>query len=59
VFENREVKAEVTKLAEAELADTAIFGSNTSTLPITGLAEEFGAAEESSSASTSSRRSTR
>ncbi|HWU79672.1 MAG TPA: 3-hydroxyacyl-CoA dehydrogenase NAD-binding domain-containing protein, partial [Caulobacter sp.] len=39
VFENREVKAEVTKKAEAQLADTAIFGSNTSTLPITGLAK--------------------
>jgi 3-hydroxyacyl-CoA dehydrogenase/enoyl-CoA hydratase/3-hydroxybutyryl-CoA epimerase len=39
VFENREVKASVTKLAEAQLADTAVFGSNTSTLPITGLAE--------------------
>jgi 3-hydroxyacyl-CoA dehydrogenase/enoyl-CoA hydratase/3-hydroxybutyryl-CoA epimerase len=39
VFENRDVKAEVTKKAEAELADTAIFGSNTSTLPITGLSK--------------------
>jgi 3-hydroxyacyl-CoA dehydrogenase/enoyl-CoA hydratase/3-hydroxybutyryl-CoA epimerase len=39
VFENREVKADVTKKAEAELADTAIFGSNTSTLPITGLSK--------------------
>jgi 3-hydroxyacyl-CoA dehydrogenase/enoyl-CoA hydratase/3-hydroxybutyryl-CoA epimerase len=39
VFENREVKAGVTKLAEAQLAETAIFGSNTSTLPITGLAK--------------------
>ena len=39
VFENREVKAEVTKKAEAELAETAVFGSNTSTLPITGLAQ--------------------
>uniref|UniRef100_B0T294 3-hydroxyacyl-CoA dehydrogenase NAD-binding n=1 Tax=Caulobacter sp. (strain K31) TaxID=366602 RepID=B0T294_CAUSK len=39
VFENRDVKASVTKLAEAQLADTAIFGSNTSTLPITGLAK--------------------
>jgi 3-hydroxyacyl-CoA dehydrogenase/enoyl-CoA hydratase/3-hydroxybutyryl-CoA epimerase len=39
VFENREVKAEVTRKAEAELAETAVFGSNTSTLPITGLAE--------------------
>ncbi len=39
VFENREVKADVTKKAEAQLAPDAIFGSNTSTLPITGLAE--------------------
>jgi 3-hydroxyacyl-CoA dehydrogenase/enoyl-CoA hydratase/3-hydroxybutyryl-CoA epimerase len=39
VFENREVKAGVTKLAEAQLAETAVFGSNTSTLPITGLAQ--------------------
>jgi 3-hydroxyacyl-CoA dehydrogenase/enoyl-CoA hydratase/3-hydroxybutyryl-CoA epimerase len=33
------VKAEVTRAAEAVLAPTAIFASNTSTLPITGLAE--------------------
>jgi 3-hydroxyacyl-CoA dehydrogenase/enoyl-CoA hydratase/3-hydroxybutyryl-CoA epimerase len=39
VFEKREVKAEVTRKAEAMLAETAIFASNTSTLPITGLAE--------------------
>jgi 3-hydroxyacyl-CoA dehydrogenase/enoyl-CoA hydratase/3-hydroxybutyryl-CoA epimerase len=39
VFENREIKADVTKRAEAQLAEGAIFGSNTSTLPITGLAE--------------------
>lgn len=39
VFENREVKADVTKAAEAVLAAGAIFASNTSTLPITGLAE--------------------
>jgi 3-hydroxyacyl-CoA dehydrogenase/enoyl-CoA hydratase/3-hydroxybutyryl-CoA epimerase len=39
VFENREIKAEVTRKAEAELGETAVFGSNTSTLPITGLAE--------------------
>jgi len=39
VFENREVKADVTRKAEAQLAETAVFGSNTSTLPITGLAE--------------------
>ena len=39
VFENREIKADVTKRAEAQLEPGAIFGSNTSTLPITGLAE--------------------
>jgi len=39
VFENRELKATVTKEAEAVLDDNAIFASNTSTLPITGLAE--------------------
>jgi len=39
VFENREIKADVTKRAEAVIADDAIFASNTSTLPISGLAE--------------------
>ncbi len=39
VFENREIKAEVTKKAEAVLGANDIFASNTSTLPITGLAE--------------------
>ncbi|OYX31173.1 MAG: 3-hydroxyacyl-CoA dehydrogenase [Caulobacterales bacterium 32-69-10] len=39
VFENRQIKAEVTRKAEAELSQEAVFGSNTSTLPITGLAE--------------------
>ena len=39
VFENREIKADVTKRAEARLEPGASFGSNTSTLPITGLAE--------------------
>ncbi|MEJ0060175.1 MAG: 3-hydroxyacyl-CoA dehydrogenase family protein [Terricaulis sp.] len=39
VFENPALKAEVTRKAEAQLAATAVFGSNTSTLPITGLAE--------------------
>jgi 3-hydroxyacyl-CoA dehydrogenase/enoyl-CoA hydratase/3-hydroxybutyryl-CoA epimerase len=39
VFENREIKAEVTKKAEAVLGKNDIFASNTSTLPITGLAE--------------------
>lgn len=39
VFEDRTIKADVTKKAEAVLGADAIFASNTSTLPITGLAE--------------------
>jgi len=39
VFENPALKAEITKKAEAVLGEGAVFGSNTSTLPITGLAE--------------------
>jgi 3-hydroxyacyl-CoA dehydrogenase/enoyl-CoA hydratase/3-hydroxybutyryl-CoA epimerase len=39
VFEDRAVKAEATRKAEAAIKESAIFGSNTSTLPITGLAE--------------------
>jgi len=39
VFENRELKAKVTTEAEANAAPGALFGSNTSTLPITGLAK--------------------
>ncbi len=39
VFENREIKAAVTAKAEEKLPETTIFGSNTSTLPITGLAK--------------------
>ena len=39
VFETREIKADVTRKAEAQLEPGAVFGSNTSTLPITGLAE--------------------
>ena len=39
VFENRDIKADVTAKAEAQIAETAVFGSNTSTLPITGLAQ--------------------
>lgn len=38
-FEKREIKAEVTKRAEAVIPETATFGSNTSTLPISGLAQ--------------------
>ncbi len=39
VYENPELKAEIIKKAEALLRPDAVFGSNTSTLPITGLAE--------------------
>ncbi|AMO24925.1 3-hydroxyacyl-CoA dehydrogenase NAD-binding domain-containing protein [Ramlibacter solisilvae] len=38
VFENRELKARVTQEAEPLLAAQGFFASNTSTLPITGLA---------------------
>lgn len=38
VFEDRTVKAEVTRQAESVLAPDAVFASNTSTLPITSLA---------------------
>lgn len=39
VFENRELKAKVTKDAEPMLAPGGFFASNTSTLPISGLAK--------------------
>ena len=39
VFEDRDIKADVTRKAEAVLPADAIYASNTSTLPITGLAE--------------------
>ena len=39
VFEDRAIKADVTAKAEAVLPPHAVFGSNTSTLPITGLAK--------------------
>ena len=38
VFENSELKAEITKRAEKFIGKAAIFGSNTSTIPITDLA---------------------
>ncbi len=38
VFEKREIKADVTAKTEAVIPKTAVFASNTSTLPITGLA---------------------
>jgi 3-hydroxyacyl-CoA dehydrogenase/enoyl-CoA hydratase/3-hydroxybutyryl-CoA epimerase len=41
VFEKRELKAQVTKEAEPMLAPGGFFASNTSTLPITGLAQAF------------------
>ena len=40
VFEDRALKAQVTQETEAVLAETAVFASNTSTLPITGLAAQ-------------------
>jgi 3-hydroxyacyl-CoA dehydrogenase/enoyl-CoA hydratase/3-hydroxybutyryl-CoA epimerase len=39
VFEDAKIKAETTAKTEAVIAETAIYASNTSTLPITGLAE--------------------
>ena len=39
VFENREIKAKCTQQSEAVIPDSAVYASNTSTLPITGLAE--------------------
>ncbi len=39
VFEDRAIKADVTQKAEAQIAASATFASNTSTLPITGLAQ--------------------
>ncbi|WP_424505860.1 3-hydroxyacyl-CoA dehydrogenase NAD-binding domain-containing protein [Psychrobacter sp.] len=37
VFENREIKAKCTQQSEAVISNTAVYASNTSTLPITGL----------------------
>ena len=42
VFEDRDIKADVTRKTEAVIAEGAIFASNTSTLPITGLAKASG-----------------
>jgi len=39
VFENREIKADVTRKTEAVCGEDLVFASNTSTLPITGLAK--------------------
>ncbi|CAM4110110.1 3-hydroxyacyl-CoA dehydrogenase NAD-binding domain-containing protein [Psychrobacter arenosus] len=38
VFENREIKAKCTQQSEAVIPESAVYASNTSTLPITGLA---------------------
>jgi 3-hydroxyacyl-CoA dehydrogenase / enoyl-CoA hydratase / 3-hydroxybutyryl-CoA epimerase len=45
VFEDRAVKAEATQKAHAVLASGTIFASNTSTLPITSLAQSYGEPE--------------
>jgi 3-hydroxyacyl-CoA dehydrogenase/enoyl-CoA hydratase/3-hydroxybutyryl-CoA epimerase len=39
VFEDRGIKADVTRQSEAVIDPVAVFASNTSTLPITGLAQ--------------------
>jgi 3-hydroxyacyl-CoA dehydrogenase/enoyl-CoA hydratase/3-hydroxybutyryl-CoA epimerase len=41
VFEDRKIKEEVIARAQNVIGESAIFGSNTSTLPITSLAESF------------------
>ena len=41
VFEDRKVKSDVIAKIQAVIGDSAIFASNTSTLPITSLAAEF------------------
>lgn len=46
VFEDRELKASVTKEAQAAVSDQVLFASNTSTLPITGLAQASVAANK-------------
>lgn len=43
VFENREVKTQVLKAAWDVLGDSALYASNTSTIPITSLAPAVGA----------------
>nr|MBV6630791.1 enoyl-CoA hydratase/isomerase family protein [Oceanococcus sp. HetDA_MAG_MS8] len=45
VFEDRELKAQVTKESEEVMAAGGVFASNTSTLPITGLAKASKAPE--------------
>jgi 3-hydroxyacyl-CoA dehydrogenase/enoyl-CoA hydratase/3-hydroxybutyryl-CoA epimerase len=46
VFEERELKAKVTAEAEAVMREDGVFASNTSTLPITGLAGKSGRPEQ-------------
>ena len=58
VFEDKDIKADVTKRVEAVIRPGVIFGSNTSTMPITG-SPRHRAGRRSSSASTSSRPWTR
>jgi 3-hydroxyacyl-CoA dehydrogenase/enoyl-CoA hydratase/3-hydroxybutyryl-CoA epimerase len=41
VFEDRKIKAETIKKVQDIIGNNVIFGSNTSTLPITSLAQEF------------------
>ena len=57
VFEDRKVKAETIKKAQAVIGDKTIFASNTSTLPITLAGGRVQGARRASSASISSRRS--
>ena len=45
VFEDRGIKADVTKKTEAVLGANVVFASNTSTLPISGLAKAHSKAE--------------
>lgn len=45
VFEQRDLKAQVTREAEPKLAPGGVFASNTSTLPISGLAKASSAPE--------------
>lgn len=46
VFEDRGIKADVTKATEAVLASSAVFASNTSALPITELAQASSRADQ-------------
>ncbi|MEE4143196.1 MAG: 3-hydroxyacyl-CoA dehydrogenase NAD-binding domain-containing protein [Halieaceae bacterium] len=45
VFENMDLKHRITRATEGYLADNGVWGSNTSTLPITGLARASGKPE--------------